>query len=727
MSELVPSNNNEKDSQPSREEVQARVDKYRKNLADADLQINELQERSVGSDAEEATRNGMLKATQKARKNLRDEFAAYVGPELFEAFRAFDEFNQADDRQEGSSRYDKFKEAEANLQAAEEAFYGKYESKETETGHDVEARAEQIKEALATKMEQIDDDTTPEKLTEILINALGATVTESLSGRMRDRLQKEEHLRKIINEMNAENMGATINANEDHIKRLTEMFKNDDAKAKIDELTGGVAGDDATTGPAASHLPTVREQGTLAPQDTEDDYDDDEYVGPLTWKERFMGNARYYASRPWIWLATRNSDYRDRYNNATLEERAKMERKANLIGWLGTAAVAAVGIATKTHMFGMLDGHHGSGGGGIGSQAGEHSPEHSTDVPPLTPEQMSLNSHKVETDFLESNGRVRHDFNNITANEIGVPGDKDHFPGYTALHEQYQKSPSELAAQIRQIEVIEQANGHSGFDALPQDLHIQPGESHDAYITRLSNAIYDNDDLHNKLNDQTLDYIKVHGQPLQDLNSAYSSDYMIIENGKPTVQLDQYVESADPNDKILLLSPTKGIRFPCGQPIEILPSQPTVEAPVVHPAAATIIKQPGVTPEAPATPVTPIVPETPSVPTTPVTPEVPQVPEVPQIPEVPTNTAPKQTPQVFADNPFSKPVGSGNYEDIPAHVTQSTIVNGVTEQAHTNGGAAANVPSGIHAPAAANHDTSAPAGSNVNAGVQTPGVKVGNH
>ena len=56
-----------------------------------------------------------------------------------------------------------------------------------------------------------------------------------------------------------------------------------------------------------------------------------------------------------------------------------------------------------------------------------------------------------ELTFLAENGRHGNDFNNITPEELNDPANEGHFPGYTALLEQYNESPQELAAQLYHI------------------------------------------------------------------------------------------------------------------------------------------------------------------------------------------------------------------------------------------------------------------------------------
>ncbi len=178
-------------------------------------------------------------------------------------------------------------------------------------------------------------------------------------------------------------------------------------------------------------------------------------------------------------------------------------------------------------------------------------------------------SRQQETTFLNENGRHGNDFNNITGDKLyNNPGDKDQFIGYTALHEQYSKSPNELASQLLHIQQIELEKGND-LGILPQEWQLQAGESEEAYIARLGDTLHADHEIHDTLTDITLAYIKENGQPLSDLTENYSAFYIEIIDGKPVVKIDPSVVSADPTDKVIMLSDTKGIRIPCGQGIEL--------------------------------------------------------------------------------------------------------------------------------------------------------------
>lgn len=211
-----------------------------------------------------------------------------------------------------------------------------------------------------------------------------------------------------------------------------------------------------------------------------------------------------------------------------------------------------------------------------------------------------------ELNWLNANNRQGNDFNNITPEELNDPANKDHFPGYTALKEQFEKSPNELAAQLRQIQVIEASKGLK-LDFIPEEfrgLLLQPGESQEGYIARLGAALHENNDLHKLLGDGALKYIEANAQPLRDLTENYGANYIVLVNGVPTVGFDEFVQSASKEDTVLMLSDTMGIRFPCGQCIELMP-QKAVGTPVEQPSysAPVVTERPvQATPQRPTTP-----------------------------------------------------------------------------------------------------------------------------
>ena len=249
-------------------------------------------------------------------------------------------------------------------------------------------------------------------------------------------------------------------------------------------------------------------------------------------------------------------------------------------------------------------------------------------------------SIKRELDFLNTNGRVHNNFNNIPVDSVNSPEHATLFLGYDKLMNQYQQSPTELSAQLHQIQTIEMEKGNV-FESLPKELRLQSGENNEAYVARLSDAIHNDQKLHDTLVGSTMDYLKDNGKSPEAINSEYKAWY-ITDDGKVVAHWDTSVVSADPNDKIIRLSDTKGIRLPCGQPIEL---SPVYDTPTYVPQAQNWQPQPvyvapqapvaSYAPEYPSTPIVPEVPITPVIPEVPIIPEVPVIPEIPVIPEVP--------------------------------------------------------------------------------------------
>lgn len=331
------------------------------------------------------------------------------------------------------------------------------------------------------------------------------------------------------------------------------------------------------------------------------------------------------------WYFGKQLEHKEKFANMTDEEKqAHIERvgKWSTRGVLAAAGAAAVGLtAMRLGAFDSIGSanmnHSVSGGinpeevpGGVtvkhettGSDQVLTANEHETGSVknrirgPEEYPHLEIDMHATELDFLEKNGRHNNDFNNIPVDTLDGPENEGHFPGYTALREQFQKSPHELAAQLRQIQEIELEQGHK-LDFIPdefRDLVMKPGEGQEQYIARLGEAIQNNDDLHDLLTEGALTYIEENASPLQDLTDNYSANFIVIEDGMPTVGFDEFVQSADPNDKVLMLSATKGIRFPCGQCIEIFPDVPA-ETPVyqsTYVTEAPVVTETVYQPEAP--------------------------------------------------------------------------------------------------------------------------------
>lgn len=510
------------------------------------------------------------------------------------------------------------------LQAAEDAFYAKLELHD-QGDKDV---VNNFQDALENKGE-----IAPERLEAILETALGSRVTTTLSDHIKERIRTEKKLIDIVTDMMNEKRGEKIDTNDAFVNALVQTFQaahdKDMARAAQSQSGNSTSNHDAPVGRANATGKAM-----------------------AFWANRQAGKEEKRNERVSKMRAEGLSE-------EEIEKRLKRSDRLRALGKFALAGVVIVGgsLAIK---YGIGHFHHGGGmsptdRSGAGGHGAEQQPNGSG-TGGLTPEQFTAQSYRNEIDFLNTNHRVGNDFNNITANEIGVPGDKNHFAGYTALHDQYTKSPVELTAQVQQIQSIEQSNGHS-FTVL-NEFPRQPGESDGSYYARLGDAMHTNQELHDHVTTATLDYVQQHGQSLQDLTQDYGSNYVVLENGKPVVKWDDYVHSTDPNDKVLLLSSTKGIRFPCGQPIELIPVR-TVSTPVVPVEHVAHVTPQVVQENVQETAAVQEYYETPLPP-----PQPPQwTPPVPQPPHhwQPPHNTPKSTPIPFERQP-NHPMGSGDRE-----------------------------------------------------------------
>lgn len=163
-------------------------------------------------------------------------------------------------------------------------------------------------------------------------------------------------------------------------------------------------------------------------------------------------------------------------------------------------------------------------------------------------------SVQTELDFLAENGRINNDFNHIDqfADKESIMGE---------LQEQYAKSPTELSGQLYQIQGIE-----GTVDVLPDHLRVLDGETYEQYTARLSEALHHDPELHDILTEYTTGYVSDKFN-IQDMPGHYQAAYIDAEGNS---YWDSSVSSSDPNDKIIMLADGKGIRLPCGQPVELI-------------------------------------------------------------------------------------------------------------------------------------------------------------
>lgn len=180
--------------------------------------------------------------------------------------------------------------------------------------------------------------------------------------------------------------------------------------------------------------------------------------------------------------------------------------------------------------------------------------------------EYSIQSHHIEDQFINDNGRHGNDFNNIELHH-NQDGSIDMNDLYGQFGEQFRKSPHELAAQFDQFHRL----GTELPDDL-KDLQYKPGETAEQYTERIADLLHGNRDLKDKAADFALD--QLHGKSLEDLTRDYESNYIVTDgHGGWMIETDPDVTSADPNDRILVMGQAngyiEGVRIPCGQPIRI--------------------------------------------------------------------------------------------------------------------------------------------------------------
>ena len=374
------------------------------------------------------------------------------------------------------------------------------------------------------------------------------------------------------------------------------------------------------------------------------------------------------------------SEQREGETDEAYEKRKKRSRLYKKIGATALAGVVVGGIAYK-----VLGVEWGSGSGAHGYAGGGDTPPSVTDpdapvsneihnnVAGLNPQEvydLGTNSRHEQSQWLLENGRVNNDFNNID-----VTLTKDETINKLAI--QYNRSPNELAAQMYQIQGVEAGNDDV-LKQIPEDYRVRDGETMEQYSARVGEFLHADGETKDKFAFLTTEYVRTHYK-VEDMPSHYQSAYIDADGN---VAWDEEVQSSDPNDKIIKLSATEGIRLPCGQPVKILPEE--APAPVQQyeqssqPVQQNYVPPQGTGGETPVTPVSPGTPTTPTTPVTPVTPGTPTTPTTPKTPETPLagkSHDPKDykheegAPKVKIDEPASEPA---RQEPTPAEVTTQT-------------------------------------------------------
>ncbi|MBH1980873.1 hypothetical protein I8H89_05135, partial [Candidatus Saccharibacteria bacterium] len=459
------------------------------------------------------------------------------------------------------------------------------------------------------------------------------------------------------------------------------------------------------------------EEGELSPETEEGRKKLSRLARLLIWPSIKITQAHgYLQSRSEKSLAKRN-EAKEQRDGESDEDYARRIRFHKIRGGITEAAIlgaaTAAMIITKSHSWDNVlpflgDGSGNSGdlaaGPGVadkdsgGSGAG-------AEVNALNPEQLAQLSRQGETDFLATNGRVNHDFNDISGAELqNGQGHEGLFPGYDALMDQYDKSPHMLGAQLDQMHEL----GVVFPDNLGE-LNRLPGEPYDAYIDRVSDLMHNNSELHDNATKFTGEWLAENKAAPQDLVGDYQSAFIVPDgNGGWTVEWDPSVASVTDGDTFQPTGTTvdangntvhHGIRFPCGQPIKIIEGQvyevsvpvasgvgngPTLENhTTTTPGGEGGGEKPTPKPEVP-TPKPEVPTPKPEVPTP--KPEVPTPkPEVPQ-PEKDTSLTPDQegvTVRPLEGDLTQHPDQEGNGTDSPDATTTTETGQTTTEDTGT--------------------------------------------
>ena len=238
------------------------------------------------------------------------------------------------------------RDAEAAAETAETP-----ESPEAEKS-DAETDAKKLEEKIAIAgipMEEAIKD--PELFKKVVANALGETVFATLSDTMVERLRTEKDLNEIIEGMNINGRGTTIEGKPELIERFMGIFARAEARA-------------ATA--------AVNKKGTNpdAPTDGEDDTDedDDAPVGRVGLTARAMAFGANRQAKKEEKRARRIADLRAQgHDDAEIQRRLERGDKIRAISKYAMAAVAIVGggMAIK---YGADHGWFSGGGSGAKDQ-----------------------------------------------------------------------------------------------------------------------------------------------------------------------------------------------------------------------------------------------------------------------------------------------------------------------------------------------------------------------
>jgi|GEM_PF-3143542 len=730
MSEHVPSHNH--NDEPSREDVRAVVGDYEDRLAGLDETIDSLTNRSTESDQENEERAEAVKAAQKERRKLNQEWKELGGEAIDAAQAAIDAIDEAD-RHHGNEAY---AQAVADREAAEKAFYEKHTQEgEQETNPEVEGNLHDIEQKLRREGLRIEDATSPEEMHEIFAKAFGSTVAKSLVEdlpHVRDRLQNEKQLRDVINRMSGQNLGDQIEGTF-YAQKFTNLFIIHDNLAQLNtNLETGLT----TRTPEGANLPAMQdtgevrtanaesESGETEPHDAEMPADQhniseiesaiEEEGGQtvLGWRARaqeslgllkpvkgagFGGNVALLSGAAITLLGDSAKKRRDKYEAKLAgmnEEQKKSYLKRNR--WVTGLSVVAIGTA----LYGakVLAGlHHNSVGH-------TYVPPHTPDTPaPAAPNHL-LEYHNTDANFWDFADKQHHgDFGNP------LVADPDHakdtvngtyLPGFADAMNRNKNNPTGLANLVSGLKLDGHGDSFSDRNQFADVLHGNVADQM-KYDDMVQGALKDPSQF--RVENYTI------SQP-------YTSTYGYSLNGHEAIGSEQHENYGGTAFKITNVKTGESTywRKECGfyQQIWLEQSKPRVSAPVYHPVAAPA-------PEAPAPAPAPA-PTPEAVPEQFVAAPAPEQGGVyieqqqgwgqsydmyqghnwhrgyqHQPPQQHHGLAPKKTPEAFKPN--NKPVGSGQAEhSTPKPVVQTHQAPKIpsTKPAFSHGAAKSNVGGG---------------------------------
>ncbi len=481
--------------------------------------------------------------------------------------------------------------------------------------------------------EQAPGQKTPERQSDETYAGIASEYINSYAGKIdeNDRAQLHSEVVEHIKNIDVQTQDELVAAYGEIIDGLKQYAYARGLTPEVDAQHGVAA--DTQERPVAESTET-------APEGESED-DEAEPKKKYTWRQK----ARMLLGLPSLAVATfysRENKFVRQAEESEEEYDARM-KKQKWYSVAGGVAIAAVFGAAKAytamkgieHSTGVsLSDHVGDGTGGSAHDSDTTIDGDTNFDGHLDESELAALSHAEESNFIDNNGRQGNDFNDISGEKLrstmldenGEVVDNPNVPaGFDALMDQYNASPRELGAQLDQFR-----DAGIQFPEELSELNRQPGEEYTAYIDRITEAMHGNQELHDNAVQFAADQLI--GKEAVSLDGPYRSAYL-VEDGQGGYQVywDERVESPDSNDQIIMLDDKRGIRLPCGQPIELLPQESPVPMGI---GGAPAVSVEGYVPSAHTTPYNPEEPGTgggnpPGEPNEPNEPGEPNEPEEP--------------------------------------------------------------------------------------------------